>query len=162
MSAARDAYLWRRFAEILADAHLSEVEPLSSRVLVDERGMTLSVETAARGRLEIGTITDAELEAGEAAVNAADLAAWHEHERDVTAWAFEPMRKLADELDETYRRKPLEKKAAKKQAKRARALELRASGRSVAYIARELGVVRRTVERYFAPKDSATDRERPG
>lgn len=69
----------------------------------------------------------------------------------------------AGELEETYQRKPLEKKAAKRDARRQEAIRLRTKEkRSIPYIARALKLDVRTVERYFADVDSTTDRETPG
>ena len=125
--------LGEQYAALFAESGIDDAEP-GSTTQDDDR---VYVRSRSRGRVEIGRLD------------------------------FRPLLSVAarraDELEETYQRKPLDRKAAKKDARRREAIHLRTEEtRSVSYIARALKVDVRTVERYFEARDSATDRETPG
>ncbi len=78
---------------------------------------------------------------------------------------YRPLLAVAAEVAEALeakRQRPLAAKAAKKRGRQAEARALSAAGRSVPYIARALKVHPRTVQRYLAGRQTATDRETPG
>jgi hypothetical protein len=156
-----EAYLWRRFAELFASSGIADAVQASASVRrADDGTLTLFVRSRSRGTVAIGTIGAVERVVGTASVDDALLVAYLKHERDARAAMFEPMRALAEELDEK-RQAPLDAIRAKKRAQMAKAVELHAAGRSVPFIARTLGVWPRTVQRYLREAKSATDRDLP-
>lgn len=153
-----DAYLWHRLSTLLTDSQIPDVEPLSMTVRPDADTLTVTVRSRSRGAVAIGTIEHEELDAGIAAVTEEQIALYREHDRDVRAFAFEPIRAYAEAL-EASRRKPLEAKARKKAAHVERAVALRLAGHSpnrIAQIMSDEGAIRgdkdpvRTVKRWLA------------
>lgn len=145
---------------MLHDAEIGDVTPLSGAIRLDNDGLLVfSVESASRGRVNVGSITYVELDAGVAAVTEADFAAFSKHERAVKADAFDLVRDYAAEL-ENKRAAPNVARARRSAERKAEALRLHAAGRSVAYISRALGVSRKQIGRYLVGEVRETRGER--
>jgi hypothetical protein len=157
-----DAYLWKRLSGLLAASGVDDTWPGSMTLTRDGDGFAVAVESVSRGRVVIGAITPGELDEGVATMSGQDLDAWRARDLSVRAWGFDIMRDYAEELVTKRVRAPLDAKRRKKAGREERAYALRDEGRTVAYIARHLGLHERTVERYLADRESATDRETPG
>jgi DNA-binding NarL/FixJ family response regulator len=156
-----DAYLWARFTVALADSAIPDVEQASGDVRFDRAGtLSMIVKSRSRGFVTVGTIDHAELAAGVAAVDDDLLTAFRQHVLEAKAHAADPLAEYARSL-EAKRQAPLDAKRKKSDERQSTALAMHAAGRSVAYIARELKVDRRTVQRYLADAKSATHRETP-
>ena len=125
--------------EMFASSGVSDAEPGSTTVSPVEGGNDVYVISRNRGRVQIGSLPYVVVNARAAAIAVP----------------------YAEDL-EAKRNRPLEAKAAKKHARQERARALRAAGWSVPYIARELKAHPRTVQRYLAGRETATDRETPG
>jgi hypothetical protein len=145
-----DVYLWKRLSGLLAASGVDDARPASMTLARAGDGFAVAVESGSRGRVMIGAITDDELAHGPATVSSHEIEAFHAHDLAARAWGFDIIRDYAEELTAKRVRAPLAAKRRKYLERKARARALKRKGFSVAYIARELGVDRRTVERYLA------------
>lgn len=139
-------------AVVLGCAHrvgLDDAKPASGITRLDNGMLTYSVESRSRGRVTIASIAQDTLLAAAAAINDKELAAFRQHRRDAKAVAFDYVVPFASDLY-TKRRAPLVAVSEGKQRRKAEALAMHAAGNSVRYIARKLGIDRRTVQRYIA------------
>lgn len=159
-----DASRWFWYSDLLERAGLDDVERGSGEVQMGpDDTMGFSVRTTSRGRVTLGTIRTAVIHEVAASLDVSQLAAFQEHVRDAKAAAFDIIRPYAEHLEETYHRKPLAGKAAKKDARRREAIRLRTEEkRSAPYIARALKVHVRTVNRYLHGSETGIDRKTPG
>ena len=162
-----EASRWFWYSDLLERAGLVDVEPASGQSRFEAGVESFSVNTASRGRVELGSIPTAELERVAGSLDAVQLAAYQEHVRDAKALAFDVVLPYADQL-EARRRAPLEGKAKAKEAKIARASELHNAGKSPARIAQIMadeGLISggvdpvRSVRRWLSEAKGRTDRE---
>ena len=97
----------------------------------------------------MGRIPTDELERYAETMGGQELEAFRSYSRTVAAEIILPIARSRIDHLEAKRAAPNRKRAAVSAERRAEALRMHAAGRGIAYIARELGVDRKTVRRYL-------------
>lgn len=164
-----DAVQWRALRAMLDASDVDDLVPDEPmRVHPSDRGVY--VQSRSRGSVRIGTYPTWETIEHDAAVLTDHQFREYqlEHRLPATEIAFESVRHHVDDLD-AKRRRPLEEKARKSEAKIKRAVDLHEQGHSprrIAQIMTAEGLIRgdkdpaRSVRRWLAGEKSRTDRER--
>ncbi len=155
-----EASQWYWYSAALEESGLDDIAPGSGSVRVSDGIATFVVKSRSRGLVTVGSIEIDTLATVAADLDESQMTAFRQHVNDVKVATFDIIADHARDL-ELKRQAPLDAIAAGKQRRKSKALELHAAGRSVPYIARALGIDHRTVQRYLAEEQTATNRESP-